>query len=61
MLLPFDQHKAVSSCRFFFFSTSSCSWLKVEVIPPERNTLGVLQIINPIFFLVVFLRPTLLA
>lgn len=60
MPCPFDQHKAVSSCSFFF-STSSCSWLKVEVIPAERNTLGVLQIINPVFFLVVFQWPTLLA
>ena len=42
--LSFDHVGAVSLCRCF--PPSSCSCLKVEVIPPERNTLGVLQSIN---------------
>ena len=42
--LSFDHLGTVSPCRCF--PPSSCSCLKVEVIPTERNTLGVLQSIN---------------
>ena len=42
--LSFDHLRAVSPCCCF--PPSSCSCLKVEVIPPERNTLGVLHSIN---------------
>lgn len=51
--LSFDHLRAVSPCRSF--PPSSCSCLKVEVIPPERNTLGVLQSIN--LFLLFLLFP----
>lgn len=50
--LPFDHLRAVSPCCCF--PPSSCSCLKVEVIPPERNTLGVLQSINLFLLFLLF-------
>lgn len=50
--LPFDHLQAVSLCCCF--PPSSCSCLKVEVIPPERNTLGVLQSINLFLLFLLF-------